>query len=46
MRPSMWRGDDIFFLATTLYIVITDRLKRLLQDLKVTNVEFREYQAG
>jgi hypothetical protein len=42
MRPSMWRGGDIFFLATTLHIIISDRLRRLLQKLKVTNAELKK----
>ena len=46
MRSSMWRGGDIFFLATTLHIIISDRLRRLLQELKVTNVEFQALQEG
>jgi hypothetical protein len=46
MHPSMWRGDDIFFIATTLYIVITERVKRRLQDFGATNVVFREISVG
>jgi hypothetical protein len=46
MRPSMWLGGDIFFLATTLHIIISDRLRGLLQKLKATNVEFKTYHEG
>ena len=46
MVPSMWKGDDIFFLATTLYIVITARIKRWLEDLGATNVAFRNIGTG
>jgi hypothetical protein len=41
MRPSMWQDGDIFFLATTLHIIISDRLRRLLEKLKATNVEYK-----
>jgi hypothetical protein len=46
MLPSMWRGRDIFFLATTLYIVVTDRLRQGLRELGATNVEFQKYEAA
>ena len=46
MRPSMWRGEGIFFLATTLYIVITEEVKRQLQDFEATNVVFKEIGNG
>jgi uncharacterized protein CXXCG len=46
MVPSMWKGDDIFFLATTLYIVITERVKTWLEDLGATNVAFRKIATG
>jgi hypothetical protein len=39
----MWKGADIFFLATTLYIVITDSLKKALQAINPTNVQFVEW---
>ncbi len=41
MRPAMWKGTDMFFLSTTLYIIVTDRLRQHLQKLGVTNVEFQ-----
>lgn len=44
MLPSMWKGAEIFFLATTLHFVITDSLKKALQEIKPTNVEFAEWE--
>jgi hypothetical protein len=44
MTQSMWKGDDIFFLSTTLYIIITDPLKRQIEQLKPTNVVFSEIE--
>lgn len=41
MRDEMWPGADVFFLATTLWIVLTDRVRSLLAALEATNVEFR-----
>jgi hypothetical protein len=41
MSPEMWRGDDVFRLATTLWIVVTDAVRRLLEGLGATNVVFR-----
>jgi hypothetical protein len=40
MEPDMWKGQDVFFLATTLWIIVTDPLKMLLQALQPTNVAF------
>ena len=40
MEPHMWNGQDVFFLATTLWIIITDRVKALLEPLRPTNVSF------
>lgn len=40
MTPEMWNGDDVFFLATTLWIVVTDPVKVLLERLRPTNVVF------
>jgi hypothetical protein len=39
-EPGMWRGEDICILATTLYPVVTGRVKRALEDLGATNVAF------
>ena len=38
MLPDMWRGEDVFFLATTAHIVVTDRVRELLRNLGATNV--------
>jgi len=43
MVDSMWKGADIFFLASTLYIVVTDRVRHALQNLRATNVEFEPF---
>jgi hypothetical protein len=40
MRDDMWTGDDIFFLATTLWIVVTDSVKTLLESIRATNLMF------
>lgn len=40
MTDSMWRGATIFFLATTLQVMITDELKEGLEELQPTNVVF------
>ena len=46
MVDSMWKGADIFFLAGTLYIIVTDRLRHALQDLRATNVQFESFEAA
>jgi hypothetical protein len=43
MLPDMWNGDDIFLLATTLWIVVTDSVKTLLEDLAPSNVVFTSF---
>jgi len=42
MTEGMWKGNNIFFLATTLYVIITDDIKRMLECLRPTNVVFSE----
>ena len=42
MKVDMWKGHTVFFLATTLYIIATDDLKKKLVELKPTNVNFIE----
>jgi hypothetical protein len=42
MKTEMWKGDNIFFLATTLYIVTTDELRRRIARYQPTNVVFKE----
>jgi hypothetical protein len=40
MEPEMWNGDDVFFLRTTLWIIVTDSVKTLLERLRPTNLAF------
>jgi hypothetical protein len=40
MTPEMWKGDSIFFLATTLYVIVTDPVKKLLENIQLSNVRF------
>jgi hypothetical protein len=40
MRYEMWKGQKIFRLATTLWIIITDDLMRALSGVKPANVRF------
>ncbi len=40
MTTEMWNGDNIFFLPTTLYIIITDVVRERLSLLRPTNVIF------
>ena len=42
MTPETWKGDNIFFLATTLYIVITDEVREQVAQHRPTNVAFEE----
>jgi hypothetical protein len=42
MTPEMWKGDKIFFLATTLHIIVTNELKELLERNNPTNLVFKE----
>jgi len=46
MTPSMWQGDNVFFLATTLWVIVTDDVRRKLSALHPTNVVFREMREG
>jgi hypothetical protein len=36
----MWRGDQIFLLATTLWVVVTDELRVAISNTAATNVRF------
>lgn len=38
---SMWKGADVFFLAGTLYIVVTERIRSALLEIGATNVQFK-----
>jgi hypothetical protein len=42
MTPEMWKGHNIFFLATTLYIVITDKVREHVERFRPTNVVFEK----
>jgi hypothetical protein len=42
MTPEMWKGDKIFFLSTTLHVIVTNELKELLERNNPTNVIFKE----
>lgn len=44
MTNEMWKGDQIFFLATTLHVIVTDDLKREIENLKPTNLIFSKIQ--
>lgn len=46
MAESMWKGVDVFFLASTLYIVVTDRVRAALQNLRATNVRFESFEVA
>lgn len=40
MLPDMWKGEQIFLLATTQWIMVTDAVKQVIEALQPTNVEF------
>ena len=42
MTQEMWKGDKIFFLATTLHIVVTDEYKQLIERYRPTNIVFEK----
>lgn len=42
MTPRMWRGDAIFFMATTLHVIVTDDLRQSIERLRPTNVRFEK----
>lgn len=46
MVESMSKGADIFFLAGTLYIVVTERVRHALQNLRATNVQFESFEVA
>src|SRR5262249_8145316 len=46
MTESLWTGADIFFLETTLFLLITDRVKKHLEKLRPTNIEFKKFPAA
>jgi hypothetical protein len=46
MTDSMWTGGDMFILETTGIILVTDALRRALQELRPTNVEFSRFPSA
>lgn len=40
MNSDMWRGAPVFYLATTLWIIVSDDLKKRIDNLAPTNVAF------
>ena len=40
MLPEMWKGEQVFLLATTLWIVVTEPVKHIIEGTSATNVEF------
>ena len=46
MLPQMWGGDDIFLLATTLWIVVTDRVRDLLVRVPASNLQYHRLEGA
>ena len=42
MTSEMRRGDHVFFLATTLYVLVTDEVGQRSDGLRATNDAFEE----
>jgi hypothetical protein len=42
MTDDMWSGDSIFYLATTLHIIVTDKIRKALSRVRPTNVVFAD----
>jgi hypothetical protein len=40
MREDMWRGQPIFLLKTTLYVIVTEALAEKIQKAGASNVDF------
>jgi hypothetical protein len=40
MHEDMWQGQQIFFLKTTLYMIVTERLAEKIKAIEATNVDF------
>jgi hypothetical protein len=40
MADEIWRGDSVFYLATTLYIIVTNDIKEALTRIHTNNVNF------
>ena len=37
-EPRMWRGEDASLLPTTLYVIVTDRARRALEQVRATTL--------
>jgi hypothetical protein len=46
MNPAMWRGQDVFFLATTLGIVVTEAVKTELTRAGASNIRLEPLPEG
>jgi hypothetical protein len=42
MTPEKWKGDSIFFLSTTLWVMVTEELRQRIAVHHPTNVVFEE----
>jgi hypothetical protein len=40
MRNDMWKGQQIFFLKTTLYMIVTEVLVEKIRQANATNIDF------
>jgi hypothetical protein len=40
MREDMWGGQQIFFLKTTLYMIVTETLVEKIREMDATNIDF------
>ncbi len=40
MHEDMWRGSPVFVFATTLWMIVTDDVRKMLVDMGATNVAF------
>jgi len=40
MTDEIWRGDRVFYLATTLFIIVTNDIKETLTRIRPNNVNF------
>lgn len=43
MKEEMWRGQPIFFLKTTLHVIVTEPLVEKIRRMQASNVEFVPY---
>lgn len=41
-KPEMWEGQEIFFLKTTLYIIISDKIKMAIEKISPENILFND----